>query len=172
MRLGKSPSAPIVATTNKSFQEPYVNCPCIKEIVAGPPQVDLGSSWLAYQQQWLGEVAISVNLDEGPCVPIGNAFDSELMLRILPLGASIVYGYESIDGNGFRASLREQLIANNAAVNFVGELQVGTMLDNHVEGVSQTTCILHLSKSLALNHFLTQSISICVFSKMIVDTSL
>ena len=53
----------------------------------------------------------------------------------MPLGASIVFGYESSDGNGFREDLRQQLITNNASVNYVGEFQGGTMLDNDVEAV-------------------------------------
>ena len=67
-----------------------------------------------------------------------------MYLRILPLGASIVYGTDSSDGNGFRNSLREQIIANNGAVNYVGELQAGNMLDNDVEGVSENTWALPL----------------------------
>lgn len=71
---------------------------------------------------------------DGPCVPVGGTFPNDLVLRILPLGASIVFGTDSIDGNGFREDLRSQLIANGASVNYVGEVQAGTMLDNDVSG--------------------------------------
>jgi hypothetical protein len=67
-------------------------------------------------------------------VPVGQVFPSDLVLRILPLGASIVFGTDSSDGNGFREDLREQLIANGASVNYVGEVQAGTMIDNDVSG--------------------------------------
>ena len=46
-----------------------------------------------------------------------------------------MFGTDSTDGNGFRDDLRRQLIANNAAVNYVGSVQAGIMLDNDVEGV-------------------------------------
>jgi hypothetical protein len=71
---------------------------------------------------------------DGVCVPVGGQFPNDLVLRILPLGASIVYGTDSSDGNGFREDLRQQLIANGASVNMVGEVQSGTMIDNDVSG--------------------------------------
>ncbi|KAI1765641.1 carbohydrate esterase family 3 protein [Hypoxylon sp. FL1150] len=54
-------------------------------------------------------------------------------LRILPLGASIVWGLESSDGNGFRLPLRSQLRYEGYNVNMVGTLSHGTMKDNDVE---------------------------------------
>jgi len=67
-------------------------------------------------------------------VPLGGEFPNDLVLRILPLGASIVFGYDSSDGNGWRQDLRQKLVANGASVNYVGELQAGTMVDNDVSG--------------------------------------
>ncbi|KAH8797345.1 hypothetical protein F5884DRAFT_815081 [Xylogone sp. PMI_703] len=55
-------------------------------------------------------------------------------LRIMPLGASIVYGYLSHDHNGFRYGLRNQLIYSGNLVNMVGSVQAGTMVDSDVEG--------------------------------------
>ena len=54
----------------------------------------------------------------------------------MPLGASITYGTASSDGNGYRAALRTQLVAEPGSnkVNMVGSRQAGTMLDNDVEG--------------------------------------
>lgn len=53
----------------------------------------------------------------------------------LPLGASIVYGLKSTDGNGFRNALRNKLISNgNPAVDFIGSNHCGTMADNECEG--------------------------------------
>ena len=76
----------------------------------------------------------SIPPPDGPCVPVGGTFPNDLVLRILPLGASIVFGTDSSDGNGFREDLRNQLIANGASVNYVGEVQAGNMLDNDVSG--------------------------------------
>jgi len=45
-----------------------------------------------------------------------------------------MFGSASTDMNGFRASLRSRLVANGAPVNFVGEVQSGTMIDNDVSG--------------------------------------
>lgn len=57
----------------------------------------------------------------------------EVQLRILPLGASIVYGLKSSDGNGFRYPLRNQLVNGNP-VNMIGSVHAGTMADNDCEG--------------------------------------
>ncbi|ETS78505.1 hypothetical protein PFICI_10567 [Pestalotiopsis fici W106-1] len=54
-------------------------------------------------------------------------------LRILPLGASIVYGYASSDNNGFRKKLRDQLRYRGWEVNMVGSKRNGDMVDNNVE---------------------------------------
>jgi len=58
-----------------------------------------------------------------------------VQLRILPLGASIMYGLKSSDGNGFRAALRKKLIDNgNPTVDYIGSNHCGTMTDNECEG--------------------------------------
>ncbi|KAK7991495.1 hypothetical protein PG988_000289 [Apiospora saccharicola] len=54
-------------------------------------------------------------------------------LRILPLGASIVFGYGSSDDNGFRKPLRDQLRYRGWDVNMVGSKRNGRMTDNNVE---------------------------------------
>ena len=59
---------------------------------------------------------------------------SGLPLRIMPLGASITYGQASSDGNGYRSTLRTQLVGAGNPVNMVGSRQAGTMRDNDVEG--------------------------------------
>ncbi|KAJ4424060.1 hypothetical protein N0V82_001307 [Gnomoniopsis sp. IMI 355080] len=60
---------------------------------------------------------------------------SNTPLRIMPLGASITYGYLSTDGNGYREDLLGLLQrGGNTAVNFVGSRQNGTMTSNFVEG--------------------------------------
>jgi lysophospholipase L1-like esterase len=60
---------------------------------------------------------------------------SAVQLRILPLGASIMYGLKSSDGNGFRAALRKRLIDNgNPTVDYIGSNHCGTMADNECEG--------------------------------------
>ncbi|KAH8886549.1 hypothetical protein GQ53DRAFT_657685 [Thozetella sp. PMI_491] len=55
-------------------------------------------------------------------------------LRVAPLGASIVNGYLSSDGNGFRKPLRDQLRQEGWPVNMVGGIKTGTMADNDNEG--------------------------------------
>lgn len=61
---------------------------------------------------------------------VGN----NVQLRVLSLGASIVYGVLSSDGNGFRYGLRNQLAYDGNSVNMIGSAASGTMVDNDVEG--------------------------------------
>ncbi|KAH7311380.1 hypothetical protein B0I35DRAFT_411586 [Stachybotrys elegans] len=60
-------------------------------------------------------------------------------LRILPLGASIVEGYGSSHGNGFRSYLREQLRFEGFKVNMVGSRRGGNMADNNHEATGGFT---------------------------------
>ncbi|CAF9911065.1 MAG: hypothetical protein GOMPHAMPRED_007289 [Gomphillus americanus] len=53
-------------------------------------------------------------------------------LHILPLGASITYGYHSSDGNGYRETLRNLL--SPAAVTYVGSQCSGSMSNANNEG--------------------------------------
>ena len=55
-------------------------------------------------------------------------------LRILPLGDSITYGFQSPDGNGYRLQLQQNLYGNK--VNFIGSLHSGNMTNNANEGHS------------------------------------
>lgn len=55
-------------------------------------------------------------------------------LRILPLGASITWGAQSSDGNGYRKDLRDQLRFEGWEVDMVGSVTHGTMADNDCEG--------------------------------------
>ncbi|KAE8138735.1 hypothetical protein BDV38DRAFT_281664 [Aspergillus pseudotamarii] len=59
-------------------------------------------------------------------------------LRIMPLGASITYGYQSTDGNGYRRWLRQQLRHAGWWVNMVGSNpnDTSTMNNNEVEATS------------------------------------
>ena len=75
---------------------------------------------------------LSLQFDASPLVR--RSIDNSVILRILPLGASIVYGLTSSDGNGFRYALRNQLVYGSNTVNFIGSVQSGTMADNDVEG--------------------------------------
>lgn len=63
-----------------------------------------------------------------------RSFNAGVQLRILPLGASIVFGQTSSDGNGFRYGLRNQLIANGNPVNMIGSVSTGNMADGDCEG--------------------------------------
>ncbi|OBT51242.1 hypothetical protein VE04_08841, partial [Pseudogymnoascus sp. 24MN13] len=81
----------------------------------------------------LNLTAIGLN-SQGETLLGRRGIDGGVQLRILPLGASITYGYESTDGNGYRFGLRNQLVYNGNAVNMIGSVQSGTMVDNDVEG--------------------------------------
>jgi lysophospholipase L1-like esterase len=52
----------------------------------------------------------------------------------MPVGASITYGTQSTDGNGYRLSLRNRVEASGNKVNMVGSVKQGSMTDNDVEG--------------------------------------
>jgi hypothetical protein len=56
--------------------------------------------------------------------------EEDFYLRVMPLGASITYGYQSPTGNGYRKYLRDTLRSYGWPVNMVGTLQYGTMNDN------------------------------------------
>jgi hypothetical protein len=55
---------------------------------------------------------------------------SKVPLRILPLGASIVFGIGSSNGNGFRKPLRDALRYEGWSVNMVGTKNNGDMVDS------------------------------------------
>lgn len=54
----------------------------------------------------------------------------KVLVRAMPLGASITYGYKSTDGNGYRKDLRDKLRKAGYPVNMVGSRKSGTMKDN------------------------------------------
>ena len=54
-------------------------------------------------------------------------------LKILPLGAPIVWGQDSSDGNGFRKHLLQTLEANGNPVSYVGTVFHGNMIHNACE---------------------------------------
>lgn len=56
--------------------------------------------------------------------------DGKFLLRVLPLGASITFGYKSTDGNGYRDWIRRQLRYEGWPVEMVGSRRMGTMRDN------------------------------------------
>ncbi|KAJ6161239.1 hypothetical protein N7470_004635 [Penicillium chermesinum] len=75
--------------------------------------------------------AVSTDLDQHELQPRD---DERFLLRIMPLGASITWGYLSTDGNGYRNWIRQKLRSENWQVEMVGSLRHGTMLDKHNEG--------------------------------------
>lgn len=63
--------------------------------------------------------------------PIAN----NVHLRIMPLGASITFGFRSSDGNGYRDELQLLLQKSGSKnVEYVGSRQHGSMAENSVEG--------------------------------------
>jgi lysophospholipase L1-like esterase len=56
-------------------------------------------------------------------------------LRVMPLGASITHGIGSTTGNGFRAELWNQLLADpSVPIDYVGSQQSGDLADRDNEG--------------------------------------
>lgn len=55
-----------------------------------------------------------------------------MQLKIMPFGASIVWGQDSTDGNGFREHLRTLLEDGGNNVTYVGEVYHGNMTNNVV----------------------------------------
>ncbi|KAK5123767.1 hypothetical protein LTR85_002403 [Meristemomyces frigidus] len=61
-----------------------------------------------------------------------RSIEGGMTLNIMPTGASITFGINSSDGNGYRKDL-ENLLAGNP-VNLIGTQHGGTMSDNACEG--------------------------------------
>ncbi|XMA08360.1 hypothetical protein WAI453_001151 [Rhynchosporium graminicola] len=59
--------------------------------------------------------------------------NSNVPLRILPLGNSITFGFQSTDGNGYRKRLLEKITISGPA-QYIGSVLAGNMTDNHNEG--------------------------------------
>ncbi|RDL35318.1 SGNH hydrolase [Venustampulla echinocandica] len=60
-------------------------------------------------------------------------------LRILPLGDSITYGFQSSDGNGYRQDLLSILTGAKNTVQMIGSVRAGTMANNFNEGHNGAT---------------------------------
>ncbi|KAK4230039.1 hypothetical protein QBC38DRAFT_62431 [Podospora fimiseda] len=95
---------------------------------------------LGYILSVLGGVVDAVPIWNESEALLGISRDSDLVkrakpfeLRILSLGASIVRGIGSTDGNGFRKYVRDQLRYEGWAVNMVGSQRDGSMTDNDFE---------------------------------------
>ncbi|TKA82002.1 hypothetical protein B0A55_01733 [Friedmanniomyces simplex] len=61
------------------------------------------------------------------------SINNGVQLKITPLGASIVWGQDSSDGNGFRLHLRDLLERGGNNVSYVGTVFHGNMSDNACE---------------------------------------
>jgi lysophospholipase L1-like esterase len=59
--------------------------------------------------------------------------NNSINLKIMPMGASLVYGLESSDGNGFRLGLEKLLENNGSTVTMLGTQSSGSMKQNHHE---------------------------------------
>lgn len=70
-----------------------------------------------------------VGVEQGLTPGLGRRAAQDFYLRLMPLGASIVEGARSTDGNGFRRWIREQLRWKGWKVNMVGSRQTGEMKD-------------------------------------------
>ncbi|KAL8969093.1 MAG: hypothetical protein Q9197_004527, partial [Variospora fuerteventurae] len=73
------------------------------------------------------------NVDPDPLIARDDVAQG-IGLRILPLGASIMAGDGSSDGNGFRRYLEQKLAGSK--IQYVGSLRSGSMSNNYHEGHS------------------------------------
>lgn len=64
----------------------------------------------------------------------------------MPMGASLVYGLESSDGNGFRLGLEDLLEKNSSSVTFLGTQESGSMAQDHHEAYLAITIDKFASK--------------------------
>ncbi|KAI9055216.1 hypothetical protein LZ554_000180 [Drepanopeziza brunnea f. sp. 'monogermtubi'] len=60
--------------------------------------------------------------------------DPDVLLRILPLGNSITFGYLSTDGNGYRNELLTKITSNGTDAQYIGSVRAGNMTENYNEG--------------------------------------
>lgn len=94
--------------------------------------------------------------DDGSSIITSRArgFADGMALRIMPLGASITYGYGSTDKNGYRKDLRDRLEDHGNEVNMVGDNPAGDMKDNEAEGwKSYTVSMVHDKATKAVPKF-------------------
>ncbi|KAL8646858.1 MAG: hypothetical protein Q9210_005893, partial [Variospora velana] len=75
--------------------------------------------------------AQDLNVDRDPLIARDDIAQG-IGLRILPLGASIIAGDGSSDGNGFRSYLEQKLAGSK--MQYVGSLRSGSMSNNYHEG--------------------------------------
>ena len=61
-----------------------------------------------------------------------RSVEGGVALNIMPTGASITFGINSSDGNGYRSDLRDMFSCNQ--VNYIGTQHGGTMSGNACEG--------------------------------------
>ncbi|WP_306212482.1 SGNH/GDSL hydrolase family protein [Actinoplanes sp. RD1] len=86
--------------------------------------------------RWAGTAVLGVSVvaTAVALAGIGPASAAE-PVRIMPLGASITYGYGSSDGNGYRGRLYERLTRDAGMnVDFVGSQRSGRLRDRDHEG--------------------------------------
>ncbi|KAK3323849.1 SGNH hydrolase-type esterase domain-containing protein [Cercophora scortea] len=93
---------------------------------------NIGSLLLAFSSP-LAQHGVAVN-HAGMGARALSSLGNGVPLRIMPLGASITWGQQSTDGNGYRDALRSQLTGGGNLVNMVGSRKGGNMKDNDVEG--------------------------------------
>ncbi|CZT05471.1 uncharacterized protein RAG0_11543 [Rhynchosporium agropyri] len=80
---------------------------------------------------WVSVVSVSAAGSNETTLSIFQ--NSNVPLRILPLGNSITFGFQSTDGNGYRKRLLEKITTSGPA-QYIGSVLAGNMTDNHNEG--------------------------------------
>jgi hypothetical protein len=82
------------------------------------------------QAQGYPALVQDLTIDSCPLITPSNPNPPSFYARILPLGASIVWGVGSSNGNGFRKPLRDGLRQEGWKVNMVGSQNHGPMVDS------------------------------------------
>ncbi|MEV8504059.1 SGNH/GDSL hydrolase family protein [Actinoplanes sp. NPDC051475] len=83
----------------------------------------------------IGRWVMAGLLSLGAAAAVINPAAAFRPVTIMPLGASITYGYGSSDGNGYRGVLHDRLTRDaGMAVDFVGSQRSGSLADSDHEG--------------------------------------
>ncbi|KAJ9319488.1 CAZyme family CE3 [Paecilomyces variotii] len=72
--------------------------------------------------------------NEGRPENVKSQDNKPFTLRIMPLGASITYGFKSTDGNGYREYFLDMVQSDGWNATMVGNLRHGTMKENENNG--------------------------------------
>ncbi|PSR81424.1 SGNH hydrolase-type esterase domain-containing protein [Coniella lustricola] len=146
---GPQPPSPNLSTTQSSLSHgSSLTSHDLEKSAVSQPQASSRfaalnpKTWTRKQRIFalVGLVILSMALIPAIVVPVvtqqaKHKVANDTALRIMPLGASITYGFLSTDGNGYREDLLDLLErGGNTQISYVGSRNNGTMDENAVEG--------------------------------------